>query len=156
MISLYSRYANVSCTRTKHTHTHTGIPSYDPGGWIQEGADGGAGEGWGGAKEEGHVHSPRAVTFELRKEGRGRKDGKEDKGLPYKLNAPCGLSFTPQGNLLVADRCVFRLMRVHTKCLKANISDRLKFKKDVWSFIGWQYLSPILCLWKPTVSYKLP
>ena len=36
----------------------------------------------------------------------GARHKRADKGLPYKLNKPCGLAFTPDGTLLVADRCV--------------------------------------------------
>jgi hypothetical protein len=107
-----------------------GIPTYEPGELRQEqdrmhatqGLSLGSGanltqdgqhEKHGGRapvewdeRKEALLHSPPAIDFELRKAHGGRRDGKQDKGLPYKLWVPCGIAFNPQGDLLVADRCV--------------------------------------------------
>jgi len=66
----------------------------------------------GDGKKEGHKHSPPARHVDWHEHGPGPslqhgrpgpREARLHKGLPYKLNVPCGLAFSPEGYLLVAD-----------------------------------------------------
>jgi hypothetical protein len=79
-------------------------------------------ESWDG-KKEGHKHSPPARHVDCNQHGPGPslqhgppgpREARPHKGLPYKLNVPCGLAFSPEGYLLVADSGNSQLLLMST------------------------------------------